>query len=72
MNVNTYLSKKRFGDSNPMNRVIDNMLPQVESKPIELPSRKKQRIANELKEKFNFSHGGKKKQKKNKKKGGKK
>lgn len=72
MNVNTYLSKKRFGDVNPVSKVIDSMLPKVESKPIELPSKKKQRIANEIKDRFNFTHGGTKKQKKNKKKGGKK
>ena len=69
MNVNTYLSKKRFSDNNSISHVVDTFLPETPHKKIELPSEKKRRVAEEIKEKFNFSHGGKKKSKKKKKKG---
>lgn len=68
MNMNTYLSKKRFSENIPVAHVIDNMLPESKPTKIELPSEKKERLSKELKERFNFSHGGKKKSKKKKKK----
>ena len=66
MNMNTYLSKKRFSDNLPIAHVIDNCLPETKPKKIELPSEKRERLAQEIKERFNFSHGGKKKSKKKK------
>lgn len=67
MNVNTYLSKKRFSDNNPISRVVDGFLPESKPRQIELPSDKKKRLVEEIKERYNFSHGGKKKTKKKKK-----
>lgn len=68
MNMNTYLSKKRFSDNNPLSHVVDNLLPESKPTRIELPSEKRERVVKDLKERFNFSHGGKKKSKKKKKK----
>lgn len=58
MNKNVYLN---------INNSVNNTETKYKRKPFEFCSEKRIRIANEISERFNFSHGGTKKNRKKKK-----
>jgi hypothetical protein len=65
MEKNVYMN---YGTNSQTGKTLNKMLPNMKSKPFEFNEEKRARIANDTKNAFGFSHGGKSSYKKKKKK----
>jgi hypothetical protein len=65
MEKNVYMN---YGTNSQTGKTLNKLLPTAKSKPFEFNAEKRERIANEAKNAFGFTHGGKSSYKKKKKK----